>query len=217
MIRMLLTLIIASAVYGYTVGSAHCTLYATRNLVKFPLLLLCVALVCSLAYYIVARSFTSHLSFKNVQILALKLFQDLSILLASLSPVNYFIAQILVHTDDSRLGEYSFFLGMNVVFLGVCGTLALVRQGKAILASCKITRKRIMVIILSWLLLTLLVGGQAAFYLRPFFGLPASRGCNPPFALGATPDVRGAKNFYEMIYQIFEESPLPKSWGGTGK
>ena len=33
------------------------------------------------------------------------------------------------------------------------------------------------------------------------FGLPASRGGSPPLYLGATPDVRGATNFYEAVWQ----------------
>ena len=214
MIKTLASLIVASAVYGFTVGSAHCLLYASRNLIKFPLLILSTAIVCSMAYYVMARFLTPELTFRQVQSLVIKLFRDMSILLASLCLPNFFIAQILVHTDDARLGEYSFFLGLNVVFVAVSGTLALVHQARAILAACKVTRRRVLTVISSWLLLTLLVGGQAAFYLRPFFGLPASRGCTPPFALGAAPDVRGATNFYEAIIQIFTEPPLPKSWGG---
>jgi hypothetical protein len=213
MLKTLASLIAASAVYGFTVGSAHCLLYASRNLIKFPLLILSTAIVCSLAYFVMARFLTPELSFRHVQGLVITLFRDLSILLVSLSPVNYFIAQILVHTDDSRLGEYSFFLGMNVVFVAICGTLALVRQARSMLAAFPVSQRRVAAIISSWLLLTLLVGGQAAFYLRPFFGLPVSRGVTPPFALGAEPDVRGATNFYEAMIQIFTEPPLPRSWG----
>ncbi len=125
MLKTLSSLIAASAVYGFTVGSAHCLLYASRNLIKFPLLILSTAIVCSLAYFVMARFLTPELSFRNVQGLVITLFRDLSILLVSLSPPNYFIAQILVHTDDARLGEYSFFLGLNVVFVAASGTLAL--------------------------------------------------------------------------------------------
>lgn len=216
MIRILMSLILFSAIYGFTVGSAHCWLYAQRNLIKFPLLLLFTSFACTLSYYIIAQFLMVKLSLKKVVNLTFHLINDLSLLLASLSTANFFIAMILVSTDDSRKGEYSLFLGMNVIFVGVSGSLALIRQGSSILKTLRITRKKTALVILSWLMVSLMVGGQAAFYLRPFFGLPASRGCKPPFALGAEPDVRGAKNFYEAMVQIFENPPLPKSWGGSG-
>ena len=209
-------LIAASAVYGYTVGAAHDQLYATRNLVKIPLLILGTAWICCLAYWVVGRFFALELSLRRTHELAIHLFRDTSVLLASLAPVNLFVALILVHTDDGRIGEYSLFLGLNVLFVAACGTLALIRQGRTILATCETTRKRAIGAILCWLVLSLGVGGQGAFYLRPLFGLPASRVCSPPFLLGAEPDVRGATNFYEAVYQVFTEPPLPRSWGGAG-
>ena len=214
--KTLVVLVGASAIYGYTVGAAHDPLYATRNLLKFPLLLLGTTGVCSLAYYVVARFLSLSLSLRQTYVLSLELFRDASLLLASLSPVNLFIAMILVHTDDGRLGEYSLFLGLNVVFVAACGSVALVRQGRAVLAQGKVPKRRARTIILSWLALSLIVGGQFSFYLRPLVGLPASRGNVPPFALGTTPDVRGATNFFEAVYQVFTAPPLPRSWGGPG-
>ncbi|MEW6071750.1 MAG: hypothetical protein AB1726_04020 [Planctomycetota bacterium] len=208
-------LIVASAIYGYTVGAAHDQIYATRNLLKFPLLVLSTTIVCSLAYWVLARFFFLRLSFGRVQMLSLALFRDASVLLASLAPVNFFLAQVLVHTDDGRLGEYSLFLGLNVFFVALCGTVALVRQGRSVLATKITSRRRVSAVVLSWLVLSLVVGGQASFYLRPLFGLPASRGNIPPFALGSTPDVRGATNFFEAVLQVFTAPPLPRSWGGS--
>jgi len=208
----LILLTLASSLYGFTVGSAHCWIYASRNLIKFPLLIVSTSLICALSYYITAKFITSRLSFRNVQELVLDLFKDVSILLASLCPPNMFIAMILVNTDDSKLGEYSLFLGLNIMFVALCGLLALVRRCGAVLSACRISRRRMTAIVLGWIFITLFVGGQTAFYLRPFFGLPATRGCNPPFALGATPDVRGAGNFYESVYQIFKAPPLPEEW-----
>lgn len=216
MLRALATLTLASALYGFSVGSAHDLIYATRNLIKFPLLILTTAAVCTLAYYVFGRALSATLKLATIEALVIQLFRDLSVLLASLAVPNYFIAMILVHTDDGRLGEYSMFLGMNVLFVAVCGTLAVLRQGRSLLAACDVSKGRAAVIITGWLSLSLFVGGQAAFYLRPLIGLPASRGNVPPFALGTTPDVRGATNFYEAVYQVFSEPPLPRSWGGPG-
>ena len=217
MLRALGILAISSAIYGYTVGAAHCQLYATRNFVKFPLLILGTAGVCGLAYYIVGRFFGLELTLRRTHELAIDLYRDLSLLLVSLAPVNLFVALILVYTDDGRIGEYSLFLGMNVVFIAACGILALLRQGRRVLASGTVSPRRAAVIVLAWLALSMVVGGQGAFYLRPFFGYPASRGGHPPFALGTTPDVRGATNFFEAVGQVVSRPPLPESWGEEGE
>jgi hypothetical protein len=210
--RKLLVLVGASAVYGFSLGSAHCPLYATRNLIKLPLLIVGTAALCGIACFIVGRFASVRLSFARTQTLVVDALRDTAILLVSLSPANYFIARILVHTDDARLGEYSLFLGLNIAFIALSGTLALVRQARRLLAACAISPRRATGVVLSWLVLMLLVGGQLAFYLRPFFGLPASRGVTPPFALGAAPDVRGATNFYEVVIQVFTAPPLPRGW-----
>jgi len=213
MLRSLGVLVASSAIYGYTVGAAHCQLYATRNLIKVPLLILGTAWICCLAYFVVGRFLGLDFSLRKVHELSIHLFRDLSALLASLAPVNLFIALVLVYTDDGHIGEYSLFLGMNVLFVAVCGILALIRQGTAILSARTVSTGRTVAVILSWLALSLAVGGQGAFYLRPMFGYPASRGCNPPFALGSAPDVRGATNFFEAVGQVFSKPPLPRSWG----
>jgi hypothetical protein len=54
------------------------------------------------------------------------------------------------------------------------------------------------------------VGGQAAFFMRPFFGFPATRGNTPPFFVGAKPDLRGATNSYEAVWPTIRRPRLPK-------
>ena len=212
--RALPGLVAGSSAYGFTVGAAHSLLYARRNLVKLPLLLIATSLVCALAYFVVARFLCARLAPRQVGALVLGLFRDLSVLLASLAPANLLLAWILRHTDDGRIGEYGLFLGLNVAFVGVAGSLALVRQGRDLLLAARVPAARMVLVLALWLGLSLAVGGQAAFYLRPFFGLPASRGNTPPFALGSAPDVRGATNFFEAAWQVMSAPPLPESWGG---
>ena len=69
-----------------------------------------------------------------------------------------------------------------------------------------------------WVLLSLLAGGQAAWYLRPFFGVASIDGRATRFCLGTTPDYRGATNFYEAVYHLLRPPPLPEDWlrRGTG-
>jgi len=211
-IRTVATLTVASACYGFALGSAHCWLYATRNLLKFPMLLLGTGLVCCLAYFVTARFLGARLPFGRIQELVLDLFAGASTLLASLALPVLFVGRVLASRDDGRLGEYGFFLGWNVILVASAGALALVRQARAVLSEAKVSARRAAVVTLTWLALSLFAGGQLAFWLRPFFGLPASRGVDPPFALGSAPDVRGATNFYEAVWQIVTNPPLPAPW-----
>lgn len=212
--RTVAVLIATSSLYGFTVGIAHSLLYARRNLVKLPLLILVTSAVCAVAYLVAAGFLSARVTPRQVGGLVLGLFRDLAILLASLAPVNLLLAAILRATDDGRIGEYSLFLGLNVAFVSIAGSLALVRQSRDLLAVARVPVARASAVLAAWLVLSLAVGGQAAFYLRPFFGLPASRGNVPPFAVGTEPDVRGATNFFEAVQQVFTAPPLPRVWGG---
>ena len=211
--KSLLLLILASSAYGYTLGAAHDQLYALRNLVKFPLMIIVTMGVCAVAHAVVARFAMIRLHFVAVQQVVLGTFRDLSLLLCSLIPPNYFLARILVSTDDGHKGEYSLFLALNVLFIAIAGSLALLGHGLPQLQRQGVARGRAKRVLLMWLALTLAVGGQAAFYARPLVGLPASRGQRPPWFLGSRPDVRGATNFYEAVLQTLTNPPLPDHWG----
>ena len=113
--RRAFTTLLAAALYGYALGAAHSELYATRNLIKFPLLIVVTATVCALSYFVVARSLSVSLSFSGVQRATWRLFHDTSILLASLAPVTFFIARVLRATDDGKIGGYHGFLEFNFV------------------------------------------------------------------------------------------------------
>lgn len=196
-------LVVTSAIYGFAAGSVHSPLFACRNLLKFPLLILVTTAICSLAYDLIARFASAKLTFGEVQATVLRIFRDLSVLLASVSPVVYFLALTIeqpVSSEDLR--EYPLFLGFNVLLIALCGFVALIRQSKAMLKSHCLNIGRAWSIIVAWLLLTLLVGAQWAWYLRPFFGVSALTE-DTPFCLGTSPDFRGATSFYEAVYEIF--------------
>lgn len=215
MLRATAILVACASAYGFTIGYAHSTLYAVRNLVKLPLLLLGTAAVCALSYGVLARFVTDRIGFAAVQRLALQLFRDLSVLLSSLATVNGFLAGQLHGDDDPSLGEYPLFLGVNMLLVAVCGALALIRQARELLERYRVPRPRARALVAAWLFTSLLVGGQGAFYLRPFFGLPASRGGHPPFCVGNEPDVRGATNFFEVLWQFVSRPPVPEGFGSA--
>lgn len=200
--RVLLSLTLSSAVYGFTIGSGHSWLYASRNLVKFPLLILTTGTICALAYFILARFLAPRLTFREVQRLVVLLFRDTSVMLASLSPVSFFLAMTMVRASGDDLGEYPFIQGINVVLIAICGSIALVRQAKMLLRDYGLGRQVSTSIIIGWLALSLFTGGQGAWYMRPFFGIPSLSSTSPPFFLGTTPDFRGARSFYEAVYNL---------------
>ena len=63
-----------------------------------------------------------------------------------------------------------------------------------------------------WLALSLLVGGQAAWTLRPFFGVRSIPGDQTRFFLGSSPDYRGSTNFYEAVRDV---DHAPRRWRPT--
>ena len=209
MIRDLGSLVVSAAVYGFTIGSGHSWLYAYRNLVKFPLLILTTGTFCALAYFVVARFLTPELSFRAVQQLVLRLFRDTSVMLLSLAPISFFLALTMEQPTREHLGDYPLFQGLNVGFIAVCGSVALVRQAKTLLRDHRLGRQVSLLIIGSWLTLSLFTGGQGAWYMRPFFGISSIEGPPPPFFTGTAPDFRGARSFYEAIYNLVAPPPLP--------
>jgi len=210
--KLLVTLACA-AVYGFALGTAHDDLYAARNMAKFPLLIASTATICALSWWVVAQALGARLGFFAVQRAAWMLFHDVSLLLASLSPAVWFVALVMRRTDDGRLGEYDFYLKANVLLIASCGALALARQARTLMSSAAIPLERALPVVSAWLALTLFVGGQVAFLLRPYFGFPATRGGNPPWFLWNEADVRGATNFYEAMLQAIEKKALPTNGG----
>jgi len=216
MIRTVAATIVGAAAYGFTIGYAHSDLYASRDLVKVPLLLT-TAVVCGLGYFVTGLAWVEGLRFRDTTELAFSWFKDLSILLASLAPPNLLIAWTLRSNTTAEVGDYPLFLLANLVFIGIAGTVSLIRQARSILERHRTTRNRACGLVGTWLLLALIVGGQGSFFMRPFFGLPASRGRIPPFFLGNEADVRRAGNFFEVVLQFGTNPELPDGFRTTDR
>ena len=201
MIRSFATLVLAAAAYGFAIGAANSWLYACRNLVKFPLLILTTAAVCALSYFVLARFLGARLTFVVVQRVVLAIFRDASVLLASLAPLTFFLAMTCERPGGQGLGEYPLFQGLNVGAIAVSGALAVVVRARQLQHQHGLGGRRVVLLVGVWLAVTLLVGGQVGWYMRPFFGMsgPASQ---PPFFNGLVPDFRGARSFYEALYNL---------------
>jgi hypothetical protein len=217
-VKCLAALALGAAVYGGSIGAVHSWLFAARNLIKFPLLILGTAALCAPAYALVARFLAARLSFVEALGLVLRLFRDACLLLAALAPACLFLARTLEPPGRDGLGEYPLFLGFNVALIAICGSLALVRRGRVLLHERALSRWRVTLLLGCWLLLSLLVGGQWAWYLRPFFGVASIGAEVTPFCLGTLPDFRGATSFYEAVLHLADPPPLPegfylRAWG----
>ena len=211
MVRSAAILVLASAAYGFAIGSVHSPLFGARNLIKFPLLILVTAAICSVAFFLTARIVTSRLGFREVQALAVGIFRDVSLMLASVAPALLFLAHTIDQPTLRDLCEYPLFLGLNVGFIALAGTITVIRRARALIAGRGVSLPRGLTIIATWLLLSLLVGGQWAWFLRPFCGVSALTE-ETPFLLGNMPDYRGAANFYEAVWHLFDAPPLPDDW-----
>ena len=198
------TILWASPIYGFAIGSLHSTRVATQNLLKFPLLIAVTALVCGPAYFAFTQFAMARgsrpLAFPEVMALSLRTFAGASLLLASLAPIAYFLARTGLPSPAEPLGDYLFCLGLNVAFIAVCGALSLGRETLRLTREHGAPLRRAAAVLALWLVVSLFVGGQCAWFLRPFFGPPII--ANPPFMEGSAPDWRGATSFYEAVWHL---------------
>jgi hypothetical protein len=215
--RDLAALVLASGLYGFSIGSVHSLRFGLHDLLKFPLLIAVTGVVCGLGYFLLAGAVGVRLRFGEVQRLVLQLHRDSALLLAALCPVNLFLAHIIVRPDRTGLGEYPLFLGLNVGFIALAGALALARQVRHLARSNPCPLPRRLITAGAWLALSLFVGGQAAWTLRPFFGVASIAGDKTRFFLGAAPDYNGSTNFYEAVYHLVVSAPLARDYYLRGR
>jgi hypothetical protein len=156
--RMGLRALFGAAVYGFSIGAVHSLRFALRNVIKFPLLILVTAAVCSACYYVLARWFTRALDGAAVARATLTIYHDTAVLLASFSPVTLFLALTIVRPDTRGLHEYPLFLSINVILVALTGSLALVRQCRQLLAEHGLPIAQGSWLIGAWLIASLFVG-----------------------------------------------------------
>ena len=202
MMRSLLTLSASAAAYGFSIGISNSWIYAIRNLVKFPLLILSTATICALLYHLLARFLDARLHFVEVQRLVLGIFRDMSQLLAALSPAVCFFAVTMQRPQAGNLGGYPQFLMLNVVAIAICGCLSVYFRSRDRVTSSIAMPQRRNLLLASWMLASLAVGGQVCWYIRPFFGASPGSSEMPWFA-GST-DTRGSDNFYAAVYAAID-------------
>lgn len=201
-------MLLAAAAYGCSAGAVRSPRFAALNLIKLPLLIGISVTVSAGAYFLVARLLAPELGFRDVRRLVLGSYADLAALLAALAPVTLLLALTLQRpTSAADLGEYPAFLAGNVALIAAAGILSVTRQAAALLHRHALPRARALPLVALWLAISLVVGGQAAWYLRPFFGNAAVPD-DGSFCLGSRPDFRGARSFYEAVYHLWAPPPV---------
>ncbi len=194
----------AAAAYGFALGSSHSLEASLHNVVKFPLLLGVTALVCALGYTVTGKFLMPQLETSAVLRLTGALFIGIAYLVASLSPVLLLVGLTFDDRGNGGLGEYALFLELNLLLVALSGGVALLHQFRALIAEVDTEPWRATLLLTVWLGLSAAVGGQGSFYLRPFIGVPWSRGEPRRFFLGGEPTPRGAHNFFEVVWFAFE-------------
>lgn len=202
--------LLCGALYGAALGAAHSDLYAARNLVKVPLLLITTSSLCALTAFLVARALGLRLSFTASQRAGWQMLDDLCALLASLAPAVGFIAITLRAHDDGQMGNYNLVLAGNVTVIAIAGCLAVGRAARRLADEHGASARQRVALLGTKLALALAVGGQVSFLLRPFVGIPATRGGSPPWCLWDEPDARGARNFYAAVLQTLHATNAPR-------
>ena len=78
--RDVATLVLASALYGFSIGCVHSTRFGLHNVLKFPLLFLITGAACAVAYFLWALLIGgARFRFVDVQRLAMRLYRDAAV------------------------------------------------------------------------------------------------------------------------------------------
>lgn len=201
--------VVAAAAFGFAVGASKNLLYAWRSAIKVPLLLLGTAAICAAAYLLTAALLGLPLRARALLRTAGSIFAALARLLGALAPPVWFLGRTMTPPTGSDLGGYPGFVGTGIAVIAIAGAIAVIHQTRTLQRELGISAARARGTASAWLLITLAVGGQFAFWLRPFFGIASLTG-EPPFLLGSEPTVTGARNFYEVVWQFVRGVSLPR-------
>lgn len=155
------SIVIGSSAFGALLGSTRSSVQAFYAGAKLPVAWLITLAVCAPAYYAVAALLGRPLRLRSVCAAVLIATGRASAVLLALLPVLWLA---LCFSSESG-ADYHRIIGLAIVLYGLAGFAALgsmarVFAGKALLVTFAAA-------------LFLLVGGQAAWTLRPFVGRPA--------------------------------------------
>lgn len=166
-------IVIGGGLYGATLGCWQAgTLQPLYVAIKFPLLILLVALGNTLINGMLAQLLGLSLTFQQTLRAVVMSFALACLILASLAPVNLFMVWNTPPpgTEAARIG-HSIIILVQVTVIALAGGLAHLRLYRLLRHLTGSTRKALQCLF-AWLGGNLLLGSQLSWILRPFFGAP---------------------------------------------
>ena len=190
------TIVIGSALYGFTIGIWRAPLQSLYTAIKFPLLILLTCAGNGLLNGMLAQVLGSGLSFKQTTLAILMSFAIAAVILGSFSPVTLFIWYNAppLGSVNARAG-YSLTLLTHVFLIAFAGVIAN-RRLLDLLKKFSGHARTAQAVFFSWLAGNLFLGAQLAWNLRPFIG-------HPTIAVQFLRDDPLRGNFYEAVWAAF--------------
>ncbi len=188
------------ALYGGVVGLWRAPAQAVYTGVKMPLLIFLTCGANALLNGMLAQVLGSGLGFRQTSLAILMSFTISSVVLASLSPVAFFIYWNTPPPSASGVpgAAHSVMILGNVLFIAYAGLEANQRLLRLLKRRCpdtKIARR----VFWSWLAGNLFLGAQISWILRPFIG-------SPLLAVQFLRDNPFHGNFYETVFNAIRNT-----------
>ncbi|MEO6054489.1 MAG: hypothetical protein ABIP97_10790 [Chthoniobacterales bacterium] len=174
-LRLLIVIVLGSALYGATVGMWRSPLQGVYSAIKIPLLLLLTCAGNGMLNALFASVLGANLTFRQTLAAIGISFSIAAVILASLSPLSLFLMlNVPPIANGSAVVSHSVVLLFHVGVIAFAGVLANVRLQVLLQQFCPDRRTGLRVL-LAWLAGNLLLGSQLAWVLRPFIGSPRLR------------------------------------------
>ena len=168
---MLMSSVVALALYGTLLGSTHSLWQSASSAVKLPLLFLATLLICAPVLYILNILLGANQRLSQSIVLVLSSISITAILLLSFAPVTLFFVLTVPNS-------YQFFKLINVLFFTISGVIgaSCLHQGLKIVwigkAESKESTKAHGLMFWLWMIIYSFVGSPVAWTIRPFVGYP---------------------------------------------
>lgn len=184
---------LGAAVYGCVFGMWHSTTQAFYSAVKMPVLIAACTLSSALVNTMLAQIAGAKLSLLQVCLCMATGFAVTSVILASLSPVVFFL---LLQCPSPRSNEamtvYGLLLPSHTILIGAAGLIGNLKMHN-LLVNLHIPRPVATRVLTFWILVTGLVGCELSWIASPFLARPDV----PPVFLNSN---AFKSNFFEYLW-----------------
>jgi hypothetical protein len=173
LIRGLWITVVGSALFGASMGFWRAPALAAINAVKFPLIILATAFGNALLNGLLAALLGARLSLRESLSLVLLSFEVAAMILASLAPINLFLAWNMppMSAAPGTQTVYSLLKLSQVAVIAIAGLIACWRLLSCLVWRLKNQRAAVKVF-WAWIAGNLLLGTQLTWICRPFIGSP---------------------------------------------